>query len=98
MALSQLLKVEQSPNRQAVFNRFSQLVADFVVYNRGFVVAAVIELDDRSHDSAARAAADQRKTSALSAAGYCLIRVHVRKLRAAVELRKIVATAPAIVP
>jgi hypothetical protein len=90
VALSQLIAVERGANRRAVFNRFSQLVADFVICTKGFTVSAVIELDDRSHETAARAAADARKTAVLSAAGYPLVRVHVSKMPTVAELRVLV--------
>jgi Protein of unknown function (DUF2726) len=90
VALSQLISVERSGNRRAVFNRFSQLVADFVVCTKAFEVAAVVELDDRSHETAARAAADARKTSVLAAAGYPLVRVRVSKMPTVAELRVLV--------
>jgi Protein of unknown function (DUF2726) len=90
VALSQLIAVERGANRRAVFNRFSQLVADFVVSTKGFTVSAVIELDDRSHETAARAAADARKTAVLAAAGYPLVRVRVSKMPTVAELRLLV--------
>ena len=77
VALSQMLVVRSGPGRQAVFNRISQLVADFVVCRADFTVHAVIELDDRSHDTPKRAAADARKNEALKAAGISLYRFNV---------------------
>ena len=87
VALSQLLQVDSEKDRQAVFNRISQLVADFVVCTKAFEVVAVIELDDRSHETAARAAADARKTQALAAAGYRLVRLHVSRMPSLAELQ-----------
>jgi len=96
VALSQMLRAKRGANRQATFNRFSQLVADFVVCTKAFEVVAVIELDDRSHDSAARAAADKRKNEVLAAAGYRLIRVSVSKMPSVTELRSLLPAADAI--
>jgi len=87
VALSQLIRAKRGASRQATFNRFSQLVADFVVCTKAFEVVAVLELDDRSHDSADRAAADARKSGVLAAAGYRLIRVRVSTMPSVPELR-----------
>lgn len=87
VALSQLVQVDRVTDRQAVFNRISQLVADFVVCTKTFAVVAVVELDDQSHETAARAAADARKTQALAAAGYRLVRLHVSRMPSAAELQ-----------
>ena len=67
VAIAQLLEVENVPHRQAIFNRYRQLVADFVVCTPAFNVVAVIELDDRSHTTPGRADADSRKSAALGA-------------------------------
>jgi very-short-patch-repair endonuclease len=87
VALSQLVQVDNGNDRQAVFNRISQLVADFVVCTKAFDVVAVVELDDRSHETATRAAADARKTQALAAAGYRLVRLHVARMPSLAELQ-----------
>jgi very-short-patch-repair endonuclease len=97
VALSQLLRAKRGANRQATFNRFSRLVADFVMCTKAFEVVAVCELDDRSHDGADRAAADARKSAALTAAGYRLIRVRVSKMPSVPELRALIAPTEAIV-
>jgi hypothetical protein len=82
VALSQLLAVKkgQGNNYQSVLNRFRQLTADFVVCNKDFSVAAVFELDDRSHDSPKRQDSDSRKGAALAAAGVSLHRLNAAKL------------------
>jgi very-short-patch-repair endonuclease len=87
VAIAQLLEVENVANRRAVFNRYRQLVADFVVCTRAFGVVAVIELDDRSHQNPGRADADARKSAALGAAGLLLLRFNVRSLPTSGELR-----------
>ncbi len=90
VALSQILRAKRGPSRQRTFNRFSQLVADFVVCTKGFEVVAIIELDDRSHDKPSRAATDARKGEVLAAAGYRLLRVRVSKMPGSEELRALI--------
>ena len=87
VALSQLIDVQRLKGRQAVFNRISRLVADFVLCTPDFVTVAVIELDDRSHESAPRVDADARKSAALSAAGIPLLRFNVKSLPSGADLR-----------
>jgi Protein of unknown function (DUF2726) len=91
VAIAQLLEVNDVPNRRAVFNRYRQLVADFVVCTRSFEVVAVIELDDRAHQNPGRADADERKSAALGAAGLLLLRFTVRGLPSVGELRSVLA-------
>ena len=98
VAIAQLLEVENVLNRQAVFNRYRQLVADFVVCTPSFGVIAVIELDDRSHTTPGRADADERKSGALGAAGIPLLRFHVRNLPSTGELRSLLVMADASGP
>ena len=98
VALSQLLEVRKGPGRQAVFNRISQLVADFVVCRPDFNAVAVIELDDRSHERPQRAAADGRKSAALAAAGVPLLRFNVKAIPSEGELttavKRLLPTSP----
>jgi hypothetical protein len=76
VALSQLIDVpEDHPERLSVRNRYCQLVADFVLCRSDLCVVAVIELDDRSHESAIRQGADARKNKALADAGIKLVRI-----------------------
>jgi very-short-patch-repair endonuclease len=89
VAIAQLLEVERVTNRQAIFNRYRQLVADFVICTPAFNVVAVIELDDRSHTTPGRADADERKSAALGAAGVPLLRFNVRNLPSTGELRSL---------
>ena len=95
VAIAQLLEIENVLNRQAVFNRYRQLVADFVVCTPSFSVLAVIELDDRSHTTPGRADADRRKSGVLGAAGIPLLRFHVRDLPSTGELRSLLVMADA---
>jgi len=93
VAVSQLVGVKRGEKRQAIANRYNRLVVDFVVCGRDFRVAAVIELDDRSHDEPARQDADRRKAAVLAAAGIPLHRLNVNPLPDESELR---ALLPAI--
>lgn len=91
VALSQLIDVpEDHPNRMSIRNRFSQLVADFVLCRSDLNVVAVIELDDWSHQRADRQAADARKNKALADAGLKLIRIPDGPIPIAEDLRKII--------
>ena len=47
----------------------------------------MVELDDASHERSAAVQSDERKAAVLSAAGIPLVRIHVRALPAAQELR-----------
>ncbi|GEM_PF-1648936 len=59
--LSRMLGVKKGHNPQAWFNRISRMSADFVICTRDARVVAVIELDDASHQRAARQEADAKK-------------------------------------
>jgi very-short-patch-repair endonuclease len=91
VALSQLIDVpENHPERQSIRNRFSQLVADFVLCRTDLSVVAVIELDDRSHRQVDRQAADARKNKALADAGIRLIRIPAGRLPSEESLRVLI--------
>jgi hypothetical protein len=90
VALSQLIDVrETARNRRVLRNRFSQLVADFVLCTRDFSIVAVIELDDTSHARSVRADADARKAIAVASAGLRMVRIDSGPLPAAVDLRRL---------
>jgi Protein of unknown function (DUF2726) len=91
VALSQLIDVpEDHPERQSIRNRFSQLVADFVLCHADLSVVAVIELDDRTHLRAERQAADARKNKALADAGLRLVRIPAGRLPSEDFLRALI--------
>lgn len=74
VALSQVLApVAKGAQRQSDLNRIDRLVLDFVICRRDSSVVAVFEFDDKSHSSARRVDADQRKDRFLSSVG---VRVH----------------------
>lgn len=91
VSVSQLLGIKKGhgANYRAVFNRFSQLTADFVICNIDFSIAAVFELDDASHDRPARQNSDARKSAALAAANIPLHRLNSARLLDEVDLRKL---------
>lgn len=86
VALSQLVGVKKGANFAAAFNRYSRLVADFVLCRRDFSVLAVVELDDHYHDHPRRRDADQRKNEVLQAAGIPVIRLNAAALPSEQEL------------
>jgi hypothetical protein len=91
VALSQLIYVpENHPDRQSIRNRFSQLVADFVLCRADLSIIAVIELDDRTHEQADRQAADARKNKALADAGIRLIRIPAGRYPSVDALRALI--------
>jgi hypothetical protein len=91
VALSQLIDVpENHPDRQSIRNRFSQLVADFVLCRADLSLVAVIELDDRSHKRPDRQDADARKNKALADAGMRLVRIPAGRLPSEDALRAVI--------
>lgn len=70
--------------RTSARNRFDRKVIDYVVVRRpSFEVVAIIELDDRTHDSERDAARDK----ITSAAGYRTVRFHSRRKPDVSEIR-----------
>ena len=91
VALSQLIDVpEDHPERQSIRNRFSQLVADFVLCHSDLSVVCVIELDDRSHERIDRQGADARKHKALADAGIRLVRIPAGNIPSEEALRGLI--------
>jgi hypothetical protein len=88
VAFSQLVGVKKGENFTAIWNRYNRLTADFVICNKDFSIAAVLELDDRSHDNPARQDADRRKAAICEAAGIPLHRLNVNPLPNEAELRE----------
>ena len=87
VAFSQLVGVKKGENFTAIWNRYNRLTADFVLCTKDFRTVAVLELDDRSHDSPARQDADRRKAAICEAAGLALHRLNVNPLPNESELR-----------
>ena len=78
--LSRALGVKKGFNFHQWNNRINRMSYDFLVCARDSTVLAAIELDDRSHESSARIAADAKKERASAAAGIQLIRWNVKAL------------------
>lgn len=72
--LSRLLGVKKGNNYQAWYNRINRMSADFVVCNKDSSIAAVIELDDATHQRKDRQVADAKKDKALASAGVRIVR------------------------
>ncbi len=68
VSLGALLTTAQTVDR----NRYDRKIADFVVTNKAFSVAAVIELDDKSHRG--KEQADTERDKMLQQAGYRTLR------------------------
>jgi hypothetical protein len=91
VALSQLIEVDRNrPDRESIRARYKQLVADFVLCRPDLSIVAVIELDDRSHESAVRQGADARKNKALADAGIRLVRIPAGDLPSENALRGLI--------
>jgi hypothetical protein len=78
--LSRALGVKKGFNFHEWNNRINRMSYDFLVCAKDSAVLAAIELDDRSHESSARVAADAKKERASAAAGIPLIRWNVKAL------------------
>jgi hypothetical protein len=89
VAFSQLVGVKKGENFTAIWNRYNRLTADFVICSKDFSIAAVLELDDRSHDNPARQDADRRKAAICASAGIALHRLNVNPLPGEADLRRL---------
>jgi hypothetical protein len=94
VAFSQLVGVRKGENFTAIWNRYNRLTADFVICSKDFSIAAVLELDDRSHDNPARQDADRRKAAICEAASIPLHRLNVNPLPNEAELRALLDLPP----
>jgi very-short-patch-repair endonuclease len=72
--LSRMMRVKRTDKWRTWQNKIERKSADFVVCNKDFSVAAVIELDDSSHDRPDRRKSDADKDAALGGAGIRIIR------------------------
>ena len=88
VAYSQLFGVKKGENITGIWNRYNRLTADFVLCHKDFRIAAILELDDRSHDNPSRMDADRRKAAICEAAGIALHRLNVNPLPNEVELQQ----------
>ena len=88
--LSRVLGVKKGFNFHQWNNRINRMSYDFLVCGKDSTVLAAIELDDRSHESAARVAADAKKERASASAGIPLIRWNVKALPNDTDIRSAV--------
>jgi very-short-patch-repair endonuclease len=72
--LSRLLGVQKGNNFQTWNNRINRMSADFVICKKDSSIVAVIELDDATHQSTDRQAADVKKDKALASASVRVVR------------------------
>lgn len=72
--LSRVLGVKQGHNFHEWNNSINRMSLDFVICLKDGSVVAAIELDDKTHEQAARREADAKKEKALTDAGIRLIR------------------------
>ena len=89
VAYSQLFGVKKGENFTGIWNRYNRLTADFVLCHKDFRIAAILELDDRSHDNPSRMDADRRKAAICDAAGIALHRLNVNPLPNETELQSL---------
>ena len=96
MAMSALVDVaeHQKRGKHARYlnaNRagFSQKRLDYVLLDReSLEVVCVIELDDHTHDAAARKASDAERDAILTGVGYPVLRFDARRMPTVAELRE----------
>jgi len=92
--VSRVLGVKKGVNFREWNNKIDRLSYDFVVCGKDSSVLAVVELDDRSHESKSRAAVDERKNRATVDAGLRIIRWHVGSLPDEETIRTQLAVLP----
>lgn len=59
---------------QATRNKYNRKIIDFVITDQNFNILAVIELDDKSHDTQEQQEKDQERDNILKTAGYKVLR------------------------
>ena len=85
--VSRVLGVKKGVNFNEWNNRINRLSYDFVVCGKDATVLAAIELDDSTHERAARARTDAKKEKATASAGVRLLRWRVSALPDELEIR-----------
>lgn len=88
VALRALVDAKTGENVQVWINKIQNKYVDFVICNPNFSVAAVIELDDRTHDTTERQRKDEEKDTALNAAGIRVIRWRARDLPSTFDIAR----------
>ena len=89
--MTALLKVEEDQWDKAAGRKIRQKKMDFVLaYPKTFRIAAVIELDDKTHELPERQKRDRFVNQAFEAAGVLLIRFPVYKKYDELKIRSII--------
>jgi hypothetical protein len=90
--LADIVRPVRNPSRsgwQLAFNRITGKHVDFVLCDaKGLGIVAVVELDDRTHESFERGARDSLVDTALADAGIPILRVPARPAYSAAQLRE----------
>ncbi len=86
--LSRVLGVKKGFAFNEWNNRINRMSLDFCVCLKDSTIVAAVELDDKTHDKAARIEADAKKEKALSAAGIALVRWNVSALPDEATIRR----------
>lgn len=89
--LSRVLGVKKGFRFHEWNNRINRMSLDFLVCLKDSSIVAAIELDEKSHERAARMEADAKKEKALAAAGITLVRWHVSAMPDEATIRKVFA-------
>lgn len=89
--LSRVLGVKKGFRFHEWNNRINRMSLDFLVCLKDSSIVAAIELDDKSHERAARMEVDAKKEKALAAAGITLVRWHVSAMPDEATIRKVFA-------
>jgi very-short-patch-repair endonuclease len=89
VAFSQLIKNKRGAPA-GTRGRYSQCVADFVICDSEFKSLAVVELDGKAHDSAARQLKDRNKDQAAVAAGLQVHRISSKTMPTSAQIRALV--------
>lgn len=96
--VSRVLGVKKGFNFYEWNNRIDRLSYDFVICAKDSSVLAVVELDDKSHDSESRRRVDAKKDRATSAAGIRMIRWNVKAMPDQDFIREAFTEMPSIRP
>lgn len=89
VGLSRLIECTDEEDEKFWFNRINRMSVDYVLVDQDAQhVLVAIELDDWSHNHAARMKADLKKDKALLSAGIPMVRFHGEKYVSAAAIRQ----------
>lgn len=98
VGLSRFLAVRRGHDARDWYNRINRMNVDFLVCTRDAEVVAAIELDDASHRQPDHASTDEKKRTALRAAGVRLLRYEVGAMPSEAALAVAIQEAAAAEP